>query len=152
LIKREAWGSWIAYDGSAVFHQASTLDDNDFRHVQAVVRRRILHLFVQRRLLDKADYNEMAGQKHNGGFSLDASIRIDADDQSGLEHMFRYCARPPFSLENMRQLKDGHLAYRNPKPRPGVPNDLVMTPVAMIDKIAALVPPPNWHLHRYYGV
>jgi Putative transposase len=22
----------------------------------------------------------------------------------------------------------------------------------MIDKIAALVPPPNWHLHRYYGV
>jgi Putative transposase len=101
--------STIAADGSAVFHQASTLADDDFRHVQAVVRRRIRHLFVQRGLLDKADYNEMAAQKHNGGFSLDASIRIDADDSSGLEHMFRYCARPPFSLENMRHLKDGHL-------------------------------------------
>ncbi len=44
------------------------------------------------------------------------------------------------------------MAYHNPKPRPGVPNDLVMTPLAMIGKIAALVPPPRWHLHRYYGV
>ena len=77
---------------------------------------------------------------------------LEADDRSGLERLLRYCARPPFALQNLHQLDDEHLVYHNPKPRPGVPNDLVMTPLAMIGKIAALVPPPKWHLHRYYGV
>ena len=77
---------------------------------------------------------------------------LEADDRSGLERLLRYCARPPFALQNLHQLDDEHLVYHNPKPRPGVPNDLVMTPLAMIGKIAALVPPPRWHLHRYYGV
>ena len=93
----------------------------------------------------------MPAQKHEGGFSLNATIRIEADDRSGLERLLRYCARPPFALQNLHQLDDEHLVYHNPKPRPGVPNDLVMTPLAMIGKIAALIPPPKWHLHRYYG-
>jgi hypothetical protein len=29
---------------------------------------------------------------------------------------------------------------------------LVLTPFALIDQIAALVPPPRSHRHRYYGV
>jgi len=29
---------------------------------------------------------------------------------------------------------------------------LVLTPLELIDKIAALVPPPRVHRHRYYGV
>jgi Putative transposase len=139
-------------DGAAVFHSASGLDDVDFRQVQAIVRRRILRLFVRRGLIDQADGDEMAAYKHDGGFSLDASIRIEGDDRPGLERLLRYCARPPFALKNLRQLEDGHLIYHNPKPHLNAPSDLVMTPLAMIGKIAALVPPPRWHLHRYYGV
>ena len=108
--------------------------------MQAIVRRRILRLFVRRGLIDKADGDEMAAQKHEGGFSLNATIRIEADDRSGLERLLRYCARPPFSLQNLRQLDDEHLVYHNPKPYPGVPSDLVMTPLAMIGKIASLQP------------
>ena len=139
-------------DGTVAFHPSSGLDDAAFRQVQAIVRRRILRLFVRRGLIDKADGDEMAAQKHDGGFSLDASILIEADDRSGLERLLRYCARPPFSLQNLHQPDEGHLIYHIPKPHPGAPSDLVMTPLAMIGKIAALVPPPKWHLHRYYGV
>ena len=138
-------------DGAVAFHPASGLDDAAFRQVQAIVRRRILRLFVRRGLISKADGDEMAAQKHEGGFSLDASVIIEGSDRLCLERLLRYCARPPFAVENLRQINDGHLVYHNPKPRPGVPSDLVMTPLAMISKIAALVPPPRWHLHRYYG-
>ena len=139
-------------DGTVAFHPSSGLDDAAFRQVQAITRRRILRLFVRRGLIDKADGDEMAAQKHDGGFSLDASIRIEADDRPGLERLLRYCARPPFSLQNLHQLDEGHLVYHNPKPHPGTPSDLVMTPLLMIGKIAALIPPPKWHLHRYFGV
>ena len=30
--------------------------------------------------------------------------------------------------------------------------ELVVTPLALIDRIAALVPPPRTHRHRYFGV
>ena len=69
----------------------------------------------------------------------------------------RTCARPPFALEHLHQRDAGHVVYRNPKPvrttAPGArPAALVLTPLELITKIAALVPPPRAHRHRYYGV
>ena len=37
----------------------------------------------------------------------------------------------------------------HPKPRSDSPRDLVRTPLELIDKIAALIPPPRAHRHRY---
>jgi len=64
----------------------------------------------------------------------------------------RYCARPPFALEHLHTLDAEHLLYHNPKPRSDSPRDLVLTPLELIDKIAALLPQPRAHRHRYYGV
>jgi len=36
-----------------------------------------------------------------GGFSLNANVRIEADDRSGLERLIRYSARPVFSGERL---------------------------------------------------
>lgn len=44
------------------------------------------------------------------------------------------------------------MVYHSPKPHPDGSSDLVLTPLEMIGKIAALVPPPRAHRHRYYGV
>lgn len=60
------------------------------------------------------------------------------------------CARPPFALEHLHTLDAEHLLYHNPKPRSDSPRDLVLTPLELIDKIAALIPPPR--AHRHYGV
>jgi hypothetical protein len=35
------------------------------------------------------------------GFNLHASVRIAAHDDVGRERLFRYCLRPPFSLERL---------------------------------------------------
>lgn len=90
--------------------------------------------------------------EHDGGFSIDAAVCIEGTDRPGLERLLRYCARPPFALEHVQQRDAGHLVYRNPKPRPDGLGELVLTPLELIDKIAALVPPPRAHRHRYYGV
>jgi len=64
----------------------------------------------------------------------------------------RRCARPPFALDHLHQHDAEPLLYLCPKPRPGRPRALVLTPLELIDRIAALVPPPRTHRHRYYGV
>lgn len=136
----------------AVFHAATGLDAATIAEVQAASRLRILRAFVRRGLIDKSDGEEMGGWEHGGGFSVDATVRIEGTDRAGLERLLRYCARPPFALEHLQQLDAEHLVYHSPKPRPDGPRDPVLTPLELIDRIAALVPPPRAHRHRYYGV
>jgi hypothetical protein len=142
---------------SVSFHAALELDAAAFADVQARVRTRVLSTFVRRGLIDKDDAAEMRAWAHDGGFSVDGSVRIEGADRTGLERLLRYCARPPFALEHLHQRDAEHLVYRNPKPVRGTaprtrPAALVLTPLELITKIAALVPPPRVHRHRYYGV
>jgi len=94
----------------------------------------------------------MARWHHGGGFLLDAAVRIEGADRAGRERLLRYCARPPFALEHLHQHDAEHLVYDIAKPRPDGPRALVLTPLELINKVAALVPPPRVHRHRYYGV
>jgi hypothetical protein len=135
-----------------VFHAAAGLDAQAIAAVQAQVRRRVLRIFVRRALIEQCDAEEMAGWEHGGGFSVDAAVRIEGNDRAGLERLLRYCARPPFALEHLQQRDAEHLVYHCPKFRPDGPRDLVLTPLELIDKIAALVPRPRTHRHRYFGV
>jgi hypothetical protein len=134
------------------FHAATELDAAALAQVQAQVRQRILRAFVRRGLIDKDDRDEMLSWEHGGGFSLDASVCIQDTDRAGLERLLRYCARPPFALAHLPPLDAEHLVYHNPKPRTDSPRNLVLTPLALNDKIAALIPRPRAHRHRYYGV
>ncbi len=136
---------------------AHALDAAAFADVQACVRTRVQRTFVKRGLIDKDDAAEMRAWAHDGGFSVDGSVHIKGADRAGFERLSRYCARPPFALEHLHQRDAEHRIYRNPKPvretAPGArPAALVLTPLELITKIAALVPPPRAHRHRYYGV
>ena len=77
----------------------------------------------------------------------------------------RYCARPPFALERLRKA-GSELVYRCVKQHsePGselrdkrsakgkTGEELHFTPLELIERIAALIPPPRTHRHRYFGV
>ncbi len=119
--------------------------------VQAEVRTRILRAFAGRGLIERFEAREMLVFKHSG-FSVNAGVRIEAQDRAGLEWLLRYCSRPPFALELLRQ-RGAELVYHCPKPQSGGKQaDLVLSPLDLIERIAALVPPPRTHRHRYYGV
>ena len=89
---------------------------------------------------------------HGGGFSLDASIRIEGPDRAGLERLLRDCARPPFALERLEQVGEDQLVYRFTKPLADGRTELRLTPLELIERLAALIPPPRLHRHRYHGV
>ncbi|WPL22122.1 IS91 family transposase [Thiorhodovibrio frisius] len=88
----------------------------------------------------------------NSGFSLDAAVRVGAHDRTGLERLLRYCARPPFALERLERLDAERVVYRLPKPQRNGITALTLTPLELIDHLAALIPPPRRHRHRYHGV
>jgi len=43
----------------------------------------------------------MAQWNHGGGFSVDASVRIEGNDRQALERLLRYCARPCWAAERL---------------------------------------------------
>jgi hypothetical protein len=141
-----------------IFHPATAVDAHAVGQVQASLRRRILRAFVGRGLLESFEAKEMLGYKHSG-FSVDTSVCIAAHDRAGLERLLRYCARPPFALERLRKA-GSELVYRCAKQhsepgtdkRGGKVDEITLTPLELIDRIAALLPPPRTHRHRYFGV
>ena len=141
-----------------IFHPAIGIDAATVAPVQTTLQKRILRAFVARGLLEKCDAKDMLGYKHSG-FSVDAGVCIEAHDRAALERLLRYCARPPFSMERLRK-EGSKLVYRCAKQRSEPTSDkrgakadeLHLTPLELIDRIAALVPPPRTHRHRYFGV
>ena len=141
-----------------IFHPASGIACEVVAQVQASLRKRILRGFVGRGLLEGFEAKEMLAYRHSG-FSVDTSVCIAAHDRAGLERLLWYCARPPFAMERLRKA-GGELVYRCAKQHsePGHDkrgtqvDEITLTPLELIDRIAALVPPPRTHRHRYFGV
>ncbi|MBM4011863.1 MAG: hypothetical protein FJ286_10865, partial [Planctomycetes bacterium] len=141
------------------------------------VRGRVSRWFRRAGLLDAAAAADMLAWE-NSGFSVDASVRITLIDRDvpsyfrSLEHLLRYCARPPFALERLSVIRgpDGritHIRYVLPRhkaanwvgpgrgrksTRPGANGVVELSPFEFLDRLADLVPPPRKHRHRYHGV
>jgi len=137
--------------GGVQFRQASALTPEAVAAIIEQVRRRVLRWFSRHGLLDPDDVRDMLAWD-NGGFSLDASVRIAGHDRAGLERLLRYCARPPFALERIEQVNEDRILCRLPKPQRNGCNQLTLTPLELIDHLAALIPPPRLHHHRYHGM
>lgn len=76
-------------------------------------------------------------------------MRIEANDRRGLERLLRCCACPVFALERVEALDAHRLLYRLPKPRLDGKTQLLLSPLELIQRLAALVPPPRRHRHRH---
>ncbi|MCC6193394.1 MAG: transposase [Burkholderiales bacterium] len=71
-------------------------------------------------------------------------MRIAAADRARRERLLRYCARPAFALERLRELDTEHLLYDSAKPSSGA-TALRLTPLEWLERLAARGPPP-WNL------
>jgi hypothetical protein len=58
----------------------------------------------------------------------------------------------PFALERLELIDAERVVYRLPKPQRDGTTALTLTPLELIDHLAALIPPPRRHRHRYHGV
>jgi len=136
------------------FHEATALNRELLERLQHTIRRRVLRHFERHGLLEPHDAQDMLAWDHGGGFSLDASVRIEATDRTGLERLIRYCARPPFAMERLH-LVDGRsdqILYVLPKPDLAGRTALRLSALEFLDRLATILPPPRIHRHRYHGV
>jgi len=104
----------------------------------------------------------------NSGSSVDASVRITLIDRDvpsyfqSLEHLLRYCARPPFALERLavtrgsdvriarvRYVLPRHKAAnwvgpgrRRKSTRPRANGVVELSPFEFLDRLTDLLPPP----------
>ena len=164
-------------DTPPAFLPARPINQADLAALTERVRRRVIRWFRLTRLLDTAAAADMLTWE-NSGFSVDASVRITLIDRDvpsyfqSLEHLLRYCARPPFALERLFVSRgaDGQIArirYVLPRhkaanwvgpsrsrksTRPGANGVVDLSPFEFLDRLADLVPPPRKHRHRYHGV
>ena len=138
-------------DGSLVFFQATKLDDCRFNTLTEVVRRRILRYLVRHDLLDEWDASQMLTWQGHGGFSINGSVACAADDRFGLERLLRYCARPAFASNRLARIGDQQLIYKLPPGDVWGRDHIKLSPMELLDRLAALIPPPRRHRHTYVG-
>jgi hypothetical protein len=166
-----------ANDAPPGFLPARPINPADLAALTERARRRLIRWFRRTRLLDAEAAADML-RWENSGFSIDASVRIALSDRDvpsffkSLEHLLRYCARPPFALERLsvtRDVSDRATKVRYVLPRhkaatwvgpgrsrtstrPGASGVVDLAPVEFLDRLADLVPLPRKHQHRYHGV
>ena len=86
------------------------------------------------------------------GFSLHAAVRVDACSRDRLEKLCRYAARPPILHERLSLTDSGMLLYKFKKPWRDGSSHVVLTPLALMERLAALIPAPRVKLVIYHGV
>jgi hypothetical protein len=86
------------------------------------------------------------------GFNLHADVRVEAGDDLGRERLCRYGARPPLSLERLRRLPGGRVAYRLKYVGRGRGRHRVMTAMEFMARLSAIIAPPRYPLTRFAGV
>jgi len=85
------------------------------------------------------------------GFSLHANTHILAHRRDQLERLIRYTARGAVSLERLTPDAHGDRIYTFTQPWSDGTTGIQLAPLALVEKLAAWVPPPRVHPVRYAG-
>jgi len=85
------------------------------------------------------------------GFSLHANTQVPAHRRDQLERLIRYTARGAVALERLAEDAHGDLVYTFTKPWSDGTTGITLSPLELLEKLAALVPLPRVHLVRSAG-
>jgi hypothetical protein len=85
------------------------------------------------------------------GFSLHANTQIPAHRRDQLERLIRYTARGAVSLERLEEDATGEIVYTFTKPWSDGTTGIKLSPLELLEKLAAIVPLPRARLVRYAG-
>lgn len=88
----------------------------------------------------------------NSGFSLHAGVAFNGTERDKIEKLCRYIARPAVFLERLSLTPKGQVVYTLKKPYSDGTTQIVMSPMELMERLAALVPRPRVHLTRFAGV
>ena len=85
-------------------------------------------------------------------FSLHAATLIKSHERTRLENLCRYVLRPPVAQERLRLRENGDVSLKLKKAWDDGTTHVVFSPMELMEKLAALVPPPRIHMIRFHGI
>ena len=86
------------------------------------------------------------------GFTQQANVRVHGRRRKRLERLCRYVARPPIASKRLERLPDGRVRYWLRHAFHDGTRAVVFEPMTFIEKLCALIPPPQANLITYHGV
>jgi hypothetical protein len=86
------------------------------------------------------------------GFSLHADVAVPARRRDQLERLVRYLVRPPLALDRLTESPGGQLLYHFRRAWSDGSTALLLDPLELLERLAALVPPPRRPLLAYHGL
>jgi hypothetical protein len=164
--------------GELLFRHAPPPGDAEVAHVADRVRHRVERLMERRGLGPQTDPDEADSLRRDepflkvnddvpsegaalpsgrccasvSGFSVHAGVCVPARDRMRLERLARYAGRPPLATERLSLLPDGRLLYRLKRRWRDGTTHVIYEPLELVERLAALVPPPRFNITRYFGV
>jgi hypothetical protein len=152
LVERDMEDAWLTTDGPC-----GPLDDligHSITYRIAVGPRAGQKLFTLQTLPANAaeQQGDHRGAAQAGGFSLHAGIDIQPGQRQKLERLCRYVSRPPVAVDRMALTASGQVRYTLKTPYRDGTTHIVLEPLDLMARLAALVPLPRMHLTRYHGV
>jgi hypothetical protein len=88
----------------------------------------------------------------SSGFSLHAGVSFTATERQKIEKLCRYIARPAIALDRLQLNPRGQVVYTLKRPYDDGTTHIVMTPLELMERLAAIIPRPRVHLTRFAGV
>ena len=79
-------------------------------------------------------------------------MAIGPRNRDALERLCRYIARPPLAKSRLEECGDGTLRLHLKRPWSDGTVALSFTPAELVERLAALVPPPHKNQVLYHGV
>ncbi len=85
-------------------------------------------------------------------FNLHAATRVAANDKPGRVTLCKYILRPPLANDRLHILPNQNVRLDFKRPWSDGTTSIELEPLALIARLAALVPPPKRPVTRYFGV
>lgn len=86
------------------------------------------------------------------GFSIHANVFVKGHQRWKLARLIRYVARPLIATDRFSLNENGDIEYVLKSPWSDGTTAIVFSPMELLAKLSAIIPPPRGHLTRYFGV
>lgn len=151
LTERDCENAWLSGDPEG----AGSLDDligHSITYRIAVGPRAGQKVFTLQTVPAQEASEGRNGAAQAGGFSPHAGLDIQHGQRAKLERLCRYVSRRPVAAERLALTPSGQVRYALKTPYRHGTTHIVLEPLDLMARLAALVPPPRMRLTPYHGV
>jgi len=124
----------------------------DERCAELLFRKKVLELLKDEGLLSEEREQLLLSWRHRTGFSADASVKVEPEDEAALKRLARYILRPPVSLQRMAWEEGSDEVAYTRKARKGQPGASEhIDALDFLARVIAYIPEPRRQTVFYYA-